>query len=405
MVLAMGGGAAYSGLTGANAAATGGASAGGTTGGGSVGGAVGGSTGGGLGTTSYGLTSGGGLGLQAPAGTGLSLTGSLTGAPGMTAGVGEGLTLAGSTGGLGLSEAVAGNALLEGAGLNPASIAHQTGTALTGSVLNGTTTLADGSVVQTGGGVPAGSGGGTPATTTPRVPAVPGTGGGAPTGGGLGGLNLGPLIDLLTGIYGGNQQGEAADRMLEWLQSRTAITDNMYAEGSPERLRMQQEMDRKDAAAGRNSQYGTRAVDLASNIAKIKSAENTRMTTGIGQWMQGAYNQDASRWAGLSSALGGLFAGGAGGAPSWFDQLIRGVTGGAAAPVATTPTSGGGSNPVVAAPSGGGNQVSGGAQEPAVPSDYGNVDTGTVTGDDMDAWTTSGDTEWFDEDGNPFNVV
>ena len=44
----------------------------------------------------------------------------------------------------------------------------------------------------------------------------------------------------------------------------------MYAPGSPEANAMKQEMERKDAAAGRNSQYGTRAVDLAGKIAATK---------------------------------------------------------------------------------------------------------------------------------------
>jgi hypothetical protein len=53
-------------------------------------------------------------------------------------------------------------------------------------------------------------------------------------------------------------------------QNRSDIM-NMYAPGSPEAIAMEREMARKDAAAGRNSQYGIRATDYAGNVAKFKT--------------------------------------------------------------------------------------------------------------------------------------
>ena len=52
-------------------------------------------------------------------------------------------------------------------------------------------------------------------------------------------------------------------------QNRADI-NNMYAPGSAEYNLLAQQVARKDAASGRNSQYGTRANDLAATIAKLR---------------------------------------------------------------------------------------------------------------------------------------
>lgn len=52
-------------------------------------------------------------------------------------------------------------------------------------------------------------------------------------------------------------------------QNRADIM-NTYAPGSPEYNLLAQQMARADAKAGRNSQYGTRANDLAATIAKLR---------------------------------------------------------------------------------------------------------------------------------------
>jgi hypothetical protein len=65
---------------------------------------------------------------------------------------------------------------------------------------------------------------------------------------------------------------------------------NTYQPGSPEYNLLKQEMERKDAAAGRNSQYGTRANEFAANIAKFRtnslsnlaSGQNTLANTALG---------------------------------------------------------------------------------------------------------------------------
>jgi hypothetical protein len=93
----------------------------------------------------------------------------------------------------------------------------------------------------------------------------------------------GSLYDM----YAKNQMAKKQQDLYN--QNRADIM-NMYAPGSPEYLAMKQQMDRQDAAAGRNSQYGTRAVDLAGKIAAYKTnaianmqgGQNTLANQGLG---------------------------------------------------------------------------------------------------------------------------
>jgi len=73
----------------------------------------------------------------------------------------------------------------------------------------------------------------------------------------------GSLYDM----YAKNKMASAQQGMYN--QNRADIM-NTYAPGSPEYNLLAQQMARKDAAAGRNSQYGTRANDLAGTIAKLR---------------------------------------------------------------------------------------------------------------------------------------
>jgi hypothetical protein len=91
--------------------------------------------------------------------------------------------------------------------------------------------------------------------------------------------------------------------MLDYLKQRQSMNDNMYAPGSPEYNALWDKMSAADAAAGRNSQYGTRSVDLAAKIAQLKMNANTQLTSNIAKNMSTAYNQRASAPAGLSSSL------------------------------------------------------------------------------------------------------
>jgi hypothetical protein len=241
------------------------------------------------------------------ASSGLGLSAGSSGL-GMTAGLGEGLAMtapaAGSLGGgLGLT---AGTGAL--GTLGTTGLAAGAGSLLGPNALSGTSTLANGTILPA-------------ATTAATSSMLPSTGsmvkgltsllGGAGSGG-SGGLG-GGLGQILSGLVDADRQGKSSDKILEWLKSRTDITDNLYKPGTPEYNQLWNEMSRKDAAGGRNSQYGPRSVDLAAKIAQIKAAENTKMTTGIGQWMKGAYDQDASKYSGLLAGLGNASGGSGGG--------------------------------------------------------------------------------------------
>lgn len=123
--------------------------------------------------------------------------------------------------------------------------------------------------------------------------------------GGTGGTNsLAGLIPILAGLLDRNKQNNASESMLNWLNTQQGKIDSLYAPGSAETNLLRQTLERKDAAAGRNSQYGPREVELAGKIAQIKADATARLTSGIAGNYSSALNQGASSNAGLLSALG-----------------------------------------------------------------------------------------------------
>jgi hypothetical protein len=146
-----------------------------------------------------------------------------------------------------------------------------------------------------------------PTSTAPPAPRPVVDGSHPPAPAPSGNFDLSGLMNLIGGLSDRNSQNHASEEMLNYLKSRQTMNDNMYAPGSNEYNALWDEMSRKDAAAGRNSQYGPRSVDLGARIAQLKMDANTKMTTGIGNLYQNAVNQNASSDAGLYSALGQLF--------------------------------------------------------------------------------------------------
>ena len=148
----------------------------------------------------------------------------------------------------------------------------------------------------------------------------------AVAGGGLSNLFSNPVANTvakgaLTGILGGGTSPSGSptgtNTQFPWMQTGIGLADmygrqqaakamqdrfnqvntqinSMYAPGSPEAKLMEQEMARKDAAAGRNSQYGTRAVDLA---AKLAATKGTLLSNTLG-------NQNNLLTAGLATGAG-----------------------------------------------------------------------------------------------------
>jgi hypothetical protein len=81
------------------------------------------------------------------------------------------------------------------------------------------------------------------------------------------------------------------------LQPQINALNNMYQPGSPEALQMQKELDARDAAAGRRSQYGTRSVELNADLAKQRAGILTS---------PGYLNLQSARMGSTSGAYKGL---------------------------------------------------------------------------------------------------
>jgi hypothetical protein len=123
--------------------------------------------------------------------------------------------------------------------------------------------------------------------------------GGGGSGGGFGGFTMKDLIGLGTSLYGSHKQSEAAEDWRNWMQGGVDKIDGMYKPGSPEYNALWDEMSRKDAAAGRNSQYGPRSVDLAARLTDIKGRLLSGMYTGMAQPMGSSFSGSANAYAGL----------------------------------------------------------------------------------------------------------
>jgi len=91
-------------------------------------------------------------------------------------------------------------------------------------------------------------------------------------GGGFGSSVLGGLA----GLYLGNKQGNAINGQIGGLNS-------LFGQNSPYAQQLRQQLDRKDAAAGRRSQSGTREVELQARLAELNSRNAPQL--------QSLYNQ------------------------------------------------------------------------------------------------------------------
>jgi len=86
------------------------------------------------------------------------------------------------------------------------------------------------------------------------------------------GLDYGALASGLAGLYmankGSSDAGKAASGATD---SANASLESMFGANSAAAQQMRQELDRRDAASGRRSQYGPREVELQAALAKLKA--------------------------------------------------------------------------------------------------------------------------------------
>jgi len=107
-----------------------------------------------------------------------------------------------------------------------------------------------------------------------------------PSAAGGGGTNWGQLAGTLYGGYQANKQAnqlaQNSQQTQQALQSQMSGLQNMYAPDSPYAKQLAQQLARQDAKAGRNSQYGTRAVELQARLAAMAPTVANSMSS-LGQ--------------------------------------------------------------------------------------------------------------------------
>lgn len=140
----------------------------------------------------------------------------------------------------------------------------------------------------TGGGAAAGAAGGSPwdsflGSITKNV------------GGRVGGNLLSQLISAGGNAYMGNKQAGQYGDVINQI-------NQLYSPNSPYAKQMQQTLARKDAAAGRNSQYGSRAVELAAALTQAQS--NALTSPGYGNLLGQRGTNQNSIINGLLAVLG-----------------------------------------------------------------------------------------------------
>jgi hypothetical protein len=89
-----------------------------------------------------------------------------------------------------------------------------------------------------------------------------------------------PSMYAAGSLYDMYAKKKMADAQKGMYNQNRADIMNTYAPGSPEYNLLQQQMARADAKAGRNSQYGTRANDLAGTIAKLRMGALGNLQSG-----------------------------------------------------------------------------------------------------------------------------
>jgi hypothetical protein len=147
--------------------------------------------------------------------------------------------------------------------------------------------------------------------------------GGSPTSWGSGFSLPGGLSNLFKIGGGGNQQSQT----FPWMQAGFGLADmynrnqaaktlqdrynqintqinGMYAPGSPEYNALWNEMSRKDAAAGRNSQYGVRATDLGAKIAGLKGTLLSNLASPQNNLLSAGLATNASQLGSLANIFG-----------------------------------------------------------------------------------------------------
>jgi len=99
-------------------------------------------------------------------------------------------------------------------------------------------------------------------------------------------FGVGDVASGLMGLYSAHQTGQQAQQNADMnqgaLQGQISQLSSMYGQDSPYAQQLRQSLARKDAASGRNSQYGQREVQLQAALAE-KAAQNAQAVSGLSQ--------------------------------------------------------------------------------------------------------------------------
>jgi hypothetical protein len=123
--------------------------------------------------------------------------------------------------------------------------------------------------------------------------------------GAQGGSFMDKMIPTLAGLYAGYQGGRGIGKQIGSLSG-------MYGQGSPYAQALRQQLERRDAAAGRRSQYGPREVELQAQLARMASSNAPGLAALYGQQNQNraamlkALMFGYDQMGGLSGIRGGL---------------------------------------------------------------------------------------------------
>lgn len=116
-------------------------------------------------------------------------------------------------------------------------------------------------------------------------------------------------LKTLGGLQDYQEKNRLASEMMSRYNEQKALMDKFYAPGSPEALAMEEAMARKDAAAGRNSQYGKRAANLAATLADIRARYAAQMAPELNRLSSSAGALRSSAPAGIYGGLSQLATG------------------------------------------------------------------------------------------------
>jgi hypothetical protein len=133
-------------------------------------------------------------------------------------------------------------------------------------------------------------------------PAASAAGGAA--GGGAGGGTAGGLGGIISGAIDYGKQNDAVDKMLAYMREAQGKIDSLYAPGSAESKHLWEAMSRKDAKAGRNSQYGTRTESFQAQTADAKGKLTAQLAQALSPEYAKAFGKEASAGSGLATGVG-----------------------------------------------------------------------------------------------------